>query len=76
MQSALFILDKFCIGEAAYHELSMLGENYRLRSYLIKQCQDEINKINHIVRTPGSAQGVQLDFITELKSVVQDMVRF
>ena len=75
VQSVLFILDKFCIGDAAYHELSMLGENYRLpRSYLIKQCKDEINKINHIVRTPGPAQGAQLDFITELKSVVQDMV--
>ena len=75
VQSVLFILDKFCIGDAAYHELSMLCENYGLpRSYLIKQCKDEVNKINHIVRNPGPAQGAQLDFITELKSVVQGMV--
>ena len=75
VQNVLFILDKFCIGDAAYHELTMLCENNSLpRSYLIKQCKDEMNKINHIVRTPGPAQGAQLDFITELKSVVQDMV--
>ena len=75
VQNVLFILDKFCIEDAAYHELTMLCENNSLpRSYLNKQCKDEMNKTNHIVRTPGPAQGAQLDFITELKSVVQDMV--
>ena len=44
------------------------------RSYLIKQCKDDINKLSHIVQIPGTAQGAQLDFQTELESVVQDMV--
>jgi hypothetical protein len=44
------------------------------RSYLIKKCKDDINKLSHIVRTAGTAQGAQLDFQTELESVVEDMV--
>ncbi|CAB3992347.1 Hypothetical predicted protein [Paramuricea clavata] len=44
------------------------------RSYLIRQCKDEINKLSHIVRTPGTAPGAQLDFMSELKSVVEGMI--
>ena len=62
VKNILFILDKFCIGDAAYHELTMLCEGLP-RSYLIKQCKDDINKLSHIVRTPGTAQGAQGAFI-------------
>lgn len=72
VKNVLFILDKFCVGEEAYHELSMIDGNDGLpRSYLIKQCKDDLNKLCHITATPGSAQGAQLDFLQELKSVVQ-----
>lgn len=75
VKNVLFILDKFCIGGEAYHELSMIDGNDELpKSYLIKQCKDELNKLCHITRTPGSAQGAQLDFLTELESVVQKQV--
>ena len=73
VKNILFILDKFCIGDASYHELTMLYDGLP-RSYLIKQCKDEINKLSHIVRTPGTAPGAQLDFMSELKSVVEGMV--
>ena len=53
VKKILFILDKFCIGDAAYHELTMLCEGLP-RSYLIKQCKYEINKLSHIVRTSGT----------------------
>lgn len=56
VKSILYLLDKFCIGDAAYHELTMLCEGLP-RSYLIKQCKGEINKLSHIARTPGTAQG-------------------
>ena len=77
VKSVLFILDKFCIGDAAYHELTMVSENDALpRSYLIKQCKEDLNKICHIIRTPGSAPGAQVDFKTELGTVVQSMVSY
>ena len=77
VKNVLFILDKFCIGDKAYHELSMIDGNEELpRSYLIKQCKDELNKLCHITRTPGPAQGAQLDFLAELESVIQNQVRF
>ena len=77
VRNVLFILDKFCIGDEAYHELSMIDGNEELpRSYLIKQCKDELNKLCHITRTPGPAQGAQLDFLAELESVIQNQVRF
>ncbi len=77
VRNVLFILDKFCIGDEAYHELSMVDGNEELpRSYLIKQCKDELNKLCHITRTPGSAQGAQLDFLAELESVIQNQVFF
>ena len=69
MKSVLYLLEKFCIGDAAYHELIMCsgGEDHP-RSYLIKQCKDELNKLCHMTRTPGVAPGAQLDFATELSS--------
>ena len=41
IQQVLFIMDKFCIGEAAYHELTCCPGGEELhRSYLVKQCKD------------------------------------
>ena len=75
VRNILFILDKFCIGEAAYHELTMVSPDSDLpRSYLIKQCKEDLKSICHITRTPGSAQGAQIDFIKELQSVIQKKV--
>jgi hypothetical protein len=77
VKNVIFILDKFCIGDEAYHELSMVDGNEELpRSYLIKQCKDELSKLCHITRTLGSAQGAQLDFLAELDSVIQNQVCF
>ena len=54
IKEVLYIQDKFCIAEAAYHELTMIPAGESLpRSYLIKQCKDSLNKLSHIERTPG-----------------------
>lgn len=75
VQSVLFVLDKFCIGEVAYHELTMTANGESLpRSYLIKQCKEELNKLCHITRTPGAPVGAQLDFNTELESEIKSQV--
>ena len=75
LKSVLFVLDKFCIGDAAYHELTMCSGGEDLpRSFLIKQCKDDLNKLCHITRTPGVAPGAQLDFAAELESVLKKQV--
>jgi hypothetical protein len=75
VKSVLFALDKFCVGEAAYHELTMTPGGESLpRSYLIKQCKEELNKLCHITRTPGEPLGAQLDFKTELETVIKSQV--
>lgn len=57
------------------HELAMVCGNDELpRSYLIKQCRDDLNKMCHITWIPESAQGIQLAFNTELETVLQNMV--
>ena len=58
VKSVLFLLDKFCIGDAAYHELTMYsGGEHLPRSNLIKQCKDDLNKLYHITRSTGVAPG-------------------
>ena len=48
IEQILFLLDKFCVGDAFYHELTMTFEGLP-RSYLVKQCRDNLNKLCHIM---------------------------
>lgn len=74
VKKIIFLLDNFCVSDAAYHELTMSeGGNQLPRSYLIKQCKDQLNSLCHITRTPGQAEGVQLDFKCELQSYIRKM---
>ena len=74
VKQTVFITDKFCIGEAAYHELTMVPSGTDLpRSYLLKQCKNDLNIIL-ITRTPGEAEGAQLDFERELANVLRSKV--
>lgn len=59
-------MDKFCIGDAAYHELTIMNDGELQKSYLVKQCRGELNKLIHVTRTPGKDPGVQLSFREEL----------
>ena len=46
VQQILFIMDSFCISEAAYHELTMTVGGEKLpRSYLVKQCKNDLNSL-------------------------------
>ena len=75
IKQVTFITDRFCIGEAAYHELTFGESGADLpRSYLIKQCKQDLNKLVHISRTPGQAEGAQLDFESELADVLRNKV--
>ena len=50
LEKVLFLLDKFCVGDECYHELSILSEDLP-RSNLIKQKRSDLNKTYHIERT-------------------------
>ena len=65
IQEILFLLDKFYVGDSFYHELSMLHKGLP-RSYLIKQCRDDLNAICHIDRLPGSTVGAKVRSIEGL----------
>lgn len=72
VQQILFLTDKFCISEAAYHELIMSADGEHLpRSYIVKQCKTHLNSLCHISRIPGGEEGAQLDFETELKNTTE-----
>ena len=75
LKQILFIQDKFCIGEAAYHELTMTPGGEGLpRSYLIRQCKETLNEICHIERTPGKIEGAQVVFKDELRNIIRKHV--
>ena len=72
MKSVLFLPDEFCISDAAYHELTLASGGQDLpRSYLIKQCKENLNLLCHISRTPGEADSAQLNFEEESKSRIE-----
>ena len=73
IEQVLFLLDKFCVGDSFYHELTMTV-NGLPKSYLVKQRRDQLNEICHIDPTPGSAEGAQMSFTGLLRARVQDLI--
>lgn len=61
VEKILYLLDKFCVSDEFYHELSMI-ENGVPRSYLIKQCKNNLNKLCHVTSTPGPFEDAQISF--------------
>ena len=56
VEQILFLLDKFCVGDSFYHELSMINDDLP-KSYLIKQRRTQLNDMCHIISTPEKAKG-------------------
>ena len=73
VEKVLFLLDKFCIGDAFYHEVTMLVHSLP-KSYLIKQRRDQLDKIYHITSTPGEEHGAQLPFKELLRNRVKYLI--
>ena len=75
IQQVFNIMAKFCIGEAAYHKLICYPGGEQLpRSYLVKQCKDDLNKGFYIERTPGIANGAAPNFEDGLSCVIGKLV--
>lgn len=74
VEQLLFLLDKFCIGDEIYHELSMITDGLP-RSYLIKQARTDLNKTYHIERTPGHCPGSMLNFNSTLRTHISELLK-
>lgn len=74
VRNVVYIMDKFCVSDAAYHEFSMTNQEGLPRSYLIKQCRQDLNKVYSISRTPGEWPGAQLSFKNELNHQLSKQV--
>ena len=61
VEAILFLMDKFSVGEAFIHVMSMIVDGMP-RSYLIKQCRDKLNSTCAVKPTPGPEPGAQVSF--------------
>ena len=61
VESVLYLMDKFSVGDAFIHELSMAVDGIP-KSYLIRQCRNKLNSACSIMSTPGDAPGAQVSF--------------
>ena len=78
IKDIVYLTDKFCIGEAAYHELTLScggGGGSLPRSDLLRQSKNQLNERIHIQRTPGTAEGAQLDFESELQNTIRKLAK-
>ena len=73
VEQVLFLLDKFCVSDHYYHELTMISDGLP-KSYLIKQRRKQLNDICHVTRTPGNADGAQVSFTDLLKERISDLI--
>ena len=69
VEQILYLLDKFCVSDEFYHEFSMI-ENGLPRSYLTKQCRSDLDKLCHVIPTPGTCEGAQVSFETLLSQQI------
>ena len=67
-------MDKFGVSDEFVHELSMVIEDFPIKSYRNKQCRSNLNKQVKITTTPSLAPGAQDSFKLLLAEKVKDMV--
>ena len=73
LEQVLFLLDKFCVGDEVYHELTMITE-YLPKSYLVKQLRGNLNKTYHIEQTQGKYPGAQINFTATLQEHIKELL--
>ena len=72
VETVLFLMNKFAVGDAFIHELSMAIDGMP-KSYLIKQCRDQINSTCLIKSTPGPEPGAQVSFREALANKLRQL---
>ena len=73
IEQVLFLMDKFCVGDEVYHELSMIIEGLP-KSYLVKQSRTNLNKTYHIERTAGEYPGASISFTSTLREHIKELL--
>lgn len=59
----MYILDRFGVSIQAYYEITQLeGNDTMARSYVIEECQADLNESVKISRTPGEYPGAEMNF--------------
>ena len=75
VEQILFLLDKFCVGDSFYHEMSMITDHLP-RSYLVKQCHEQLNKMCHIEALDGNFEGGKVSLVeTVFKEHISDYLK-
>ena len=67
-------MNKFGVSDEFVHELSMVVEDFPVKSHLVKQCRSNLNKQVKITTTPGLAPSAQHSFKLLHAEKVKDMV--
>jgi hypothetical protein len=75
VETLLFLMDKFSVGDAFLHEVSMAIDGMP-KSYLVKQCRDKLNSTCKIKPTPGSEPDAQISFKESLANKLRLLVSF
>ncbi len=68
------LLDHYNISDGAYHELAIYYKDVLHRSYLIKECRDDVDSITHIIRTPGESPGAQVPLTEAINLLIKQEV--
>ncbi len=74
IESIVYLQYRFCTGDNFYHEMTFV-ENSLPKSYIIKPCRKDLNKLSHIERTPGVKEGVQVSLREELSNLLENFDR-
>ncbi|XP_071106486.1 uncharacterized protein [Haliotis cracherodii] len=74
LRSVVGIMDRFCISEAAYHEIAQLYPNLP-RTHSVINTRREMTATFNIERVPGDVNGARISFRCELHKKLQDVLK-
>ena len=75
VKKLVYILDRFGVSIQAYHEITQLeGNDVMARSYVIEECQADLNESVTPSRTPGQCPGAEMHFPALLEEQVMKHV--
>ena len=73
LKDLIFILDKFCISDAAYHELASTYCELPRKNHIVHE-RNELDSRFHIERCLGNVPGVYVSIKDEIMSYIKIMV--
>lgn len=73
LQIALYVKEKFCISDEAFHELSMIFKGLP-RSHVLKNLATELNSQVNVFLTPNNTTGVQMSLRARIIVTVERLL--